>query len=333
MRNAGSIPTMKPGPLANSFTAASSIFNVLERAEKRGAVTVKWVRDALGVSDRQARDYLAFLVSRGRLSVVKRGRTNEYVCARHGDAGVDVMQQAVGAEFAVAALGALKGTAFHEAAVEHVATLRRDLRSMQGVRAERLRSAFYAVRGSVPLNRQHAANAEEILNAIMLGHVIRARYETVADGSVKSYELRPLWLVLDEGLHLIARRRDGKVRTFDVEGFVSVERLKRAAPPSALDVETYFAHAFGRYTDFPPEEVVLRLQDKAARQVRRRSYHASQVVVEDQGGILLVRYRLGLCPEFRSWLLGLAPHVEVIAPSELRVWMHQIHAAGKTLNA
>ncbi|MDP2313814.1 MAG: WYL domain-containing protein [Pseudomonadota bacterium] len=324
---------MLRAPTANSFTSATAIFRILERVEDRGATTVKWVRKELEVSARQARDYLGFLEARGRVRVSLRGRTNEYHLAGDGDGGGDVLQQAVGAEFAVAALGSLKGTAFHDAAVGHVAALRRGLREVHSRRAGRLRSAFYAVRGSTPTNTHHAAHAEEILDALMHGHALRAKYEVVSNGEVRSYTLRPLWLVVDEGLHLVARRRDGKVRTFDVEGFREVERVKRNTSPTDIDVERYFADAFGRYTDFPAHEVSLRFVGKAARQVRRRSFHPSQVITEDNGDQLVARFRLGLCPEFTSWLLGLSPDVEVLAPEELRQEVRERHAAGASRNA
>jgi predicted DNA-binding transcriptional regulator YafY len=167
----------------------------------------------------------------------------------------------------------------------------------------------------------------------MHGHTLRASYELLATGAVKYYVLRPLSLVVHhEGLHLLARKRDGAVRMFDVEGFRTIERVREATAPADRTVARYFKYAFGRYTDFPATNVELRLRGIAARQVRRRTFHTSQKSIHDDGDELTVRYRVGLCPEFMAWLLGMSPDVEVVRPRELRAELRRRHADGARLN-
>ncbi len=308
-----------PTPRANSFASARSVFRILGWAEAGEPVSVTRVRAELDVSDRQARDYLALLVEIGRLKTIRRGRADEYHLVRRGKDGAASLSQAIGAEFAVAALGALRGTAFHEGALELVSNLRNSLPEPQGPRAVRLKSAFFAVRGSVPINPEHAAHAETILDAIMHGNELRATYERVSDGEVNRYLLRPISLVVHhEGLHLLARKRDGTIRMFDVEGFETIERRRRATAPSGTDLVTRFRHAFGRYTDFPATAVHLRLTGIAARQVRRRSFHESQRIVREAPTEVEVQFLVGVCPEFEAWVVGMSPDVEVIAPPGLR---------------
>lgn len=327
------LPVLKH-PTANKFTSTAAIFKVIGLFESCGTLTVAKVMREVPCCDRQARDYLAFLVGKGKVQAERRGRTDEYHLVHAGTGGANELTRAVGTEFAVAAVGALEGTAFHEAALEHVTSLRRSLRDTQGPRAERLRTAFYAVRGSVPTNTSHAEHAETILDAIKLGHSIRATYQKLTDGKVKRYTLRPVAVVVHhEGLHLLARKGDGKVHTFDIEGFIQVERVKRTTPPPDFETEAYFTHAFGRYTDFPAQHVTLRLRGTAARQVRRRRFHASQAIEDDDGDALTVRFRVGVCPEFTSWLLGLAPELEVMGPPKLRDDLRTRHAEGAVAHA
>lgn len=321
-------------PRANSFSSARSVFRVLAWAEADEPVSTSRVRKELEVSDRQARDYLALLVQLGRLRTIRRGRTDEYHLVRRDRGHTASLPQAIGAEFAVAALGALRGTAFHDGALELVSDFRNSLPEVQGPRAVRLRSAFFAVRGSVPTNADHAAHAETILEAIMHGNPLRATYERLSDGEVNRYTLRPISLVVHhEGLHLLARKRDGKIRMFDVEGFRKIERIRRTAAPSGTDLGVRFRHAFGRYTDFPPTPVRLKLTGIAARQVRRRSFHDSQRIVRDTGDVIEVQFLVGICPEFTAWVLGMSPDVEVVAPSELRAEIRRRHEAGMKTNA
>lgn len=324
---------MKKRPTANKFTSAEAIFHILDILEACGTTTVASVRTELRCCDRQARDYLAFLEARGRIKAERRGRTNEYHLVHRGTGGSNELTQAVGTEFAVAAVGALQGTAFHDAASAHVKALRHGLTDVHGPRAERLRSAFHTVRGSVPTNPDHAANAETILDAIKFGHRLRGTYEKLGDGSMVSYNLRPIAVVVHhEGLHLLARKRDGKVRTFDIEGFRTIERVKRATPPPDFDTAGYFANAFGRYTDYPAEDVVLRLRGVAARLVSRRRFHSSQCVVTADAGTLTITFRIGVCPEFISWLLGMAAEIEVLSPTGLREEVRRLHSAAAARN-
>jgi predicted DNA-binding transcriptional regulator YafY len=321
-------------PRANSFSSAQSIFRILAWAEADQPISTSRVRKDLGVSDRQARDYLAFLVGLGRLRALRRGRVDEYYLNRPQSTGKASLTQAIGAELAVAALRALRGTAFHEGAEELVSSIRNSLPEVQGPRAVRLRSAFFTVRGSVPKNLEHAAHAETILEALMHGNSLRGRYERLSDGEISTYVLRPISLVVHhEGLHLLARKRDGKVRLFDVEGFRELERTRRTTSPSGSDLTARYEHAFGRYTDFPPRTVRLRLRGVAARQVRRRDFHASQRRVRDSSSELDVEFTVGLCPEFKAWILGMVPDVEVLSPREFRDEMRARLEAGVATNA
>lgn len=325
---------MSSGPHANQFTSADALFRVLERLDERGTLTVREVRDHVPCCDRQARDYLAFLEQRGLVARQRRGRTDEYnrVGRSERRAGSIAFTEATGTEFAVAVLGALRGTAFHDAAVDHMKRLRRHLGERESPRAARLRSAFYAVRGSVPANPQHAENAEVILDALMHGNTLDATYELLSTGEVKTYRLRPLGIVVHhhDGLHLLARRSDTRqVRMFDVEGFLRIERRRGSTtPPPEFDMDAYFADSFGRYADFPLDDVVLRVRGTAARQIRRRRFHPSQEIESDSGDDLVVRFTLGICPEFTAWVLGLAPEVTVLAPDALRADIRQRHTAG-----
>lgn len=324
---------MSKRPTANKFSSAAAIFKIIGLLEECGTLTVAKVMREVPCCERQARDYLAFLVEQGNVQSERRGRTDEYHLVHAGTGGANELTRAVGTEFAVAAVGALQGTAFHDAALDHVTSLRQNLKDKQGPRAERLRGAFYAVRGSVPTNAGHSDHAETILDAIKLGHSIRATYRRLADDEEKRYTLRPVAVVLHhEGLYLLARKRDGKVRTFDIEGFAKLDRVKRTTPPPDFESRAYFADAFGRYTDFPAQEVELRLTGMAARQVRRRRFHPSQALSDDDGDAVTVRFRIGICPEFTAWLLGLAPELQVIAPAELRADLRARHEQGASRN-
>ena len=51
--------------------------------------------------------------------------------------------------------------------------------------------------------------------------------------------------------------------------------------------------------------------------LRQRAVHPSQQVSEGEDGVLNVRLRLVICPEFIGFVLGMLPDIEVIAPQVL----------------
>jgi predicted DNA-binding transcriptional regulator YafY len=79
--------------------------------------------------------------------------------------------------------------------------------------------------------------------------------------------------------------------------------------------DAYFAQAFGIFArNFPVEKVSLRVTGPWAKYLRRYRLHESQQNQEIDGG-LRVRFKLGLCPEFRSFILGMIPDVVVEEPT------------------
>ena len=64
-------------------------------------------------------------------------------------------------------------------------------------------------------------------------------------------------------------------------------------------------------------DIHLRARGAAAGVFRRRKLHASQETRALRDGALDVRLRVAACPELRSFLLGLLPEIEVLAPAVL----------------
>ena len=100
---------------------------------------------------------------------------------------------------------------------------------------------------------------------------------------------------------------------------------------SRAEEDAYFQSAFGIYADnYEPQKVELVVKDSWANYLRRYRLHSSQKNRELPEG-LHVQFQVGLCPEFRSFLLGMIPDVEIIAPESLaeslehrvRKWLSQ----------
>ena len=307
-----------PTPTANKFKASSTLFALLGMIERGDVLTVARVQERLEVCERQARDYLAFLENQGKIEPVRRGRVIEYHRRSEGSTH-HTLGRAIGTAYAIAALGALEGTVFHD---DVVAWLRAEAdglaqRSGQGLR--RLRHAFHPVAASSATNPRYAEHAEEAIEAIRRGRRLRGKYERLVDGGTAHYELRPQALVLHrDGLRLLARKKNGDLRMFDVEGFETLTITKgRGAEPEG-DPASHFHTAFGRYMDYPAVPSRLRVSGLAARQLRRRRYHGSQRILADEGEWIEVTFQVGLCPDYLGWLLSWMPDIEVLEPVDLR---------------
>ncbi len=87
---------------------------------------------------------------------------------------------------------------------------------------------------------------------------------------------------------------------------------------SREEEDAYFADAFGIYADnYEVETVELRVRNSWANYLRRYRLHPSQKNQEIDDG-LDVHFQIGICPEFKSFILGMIPDVEIISPTWLR---------------
>ncbi len=87
--------------------------------------------------------------------------------------------------------------------------------------------------------------------------------------------------------------------------------------------DAYFDDAFGIFaTNYEPETVELLVHGSWKQYLERYRIHPSQENVETNDG-LRVRLDVGLCPEFKSFLMGMIPDVEVKAPAKLREELNQ----------
>lgn len=124
------------------------------------------------------------------------------------------------------------------------------------------------------------------------------------------------------------------IRTFALSRMGGIEVTPvRYRRPEKFDLAEVLRGAFGVHSGQPGTEVVVRVRFDAwaARLVREHQWHPSQSLEEDAAadgsqGLVLV-LRLGGLEEIRRWILSWGEHAEVLAPAELREWVHDTAAA------
>ncbi|MFU8804585.1 MAG: WYL domain-containing protein, partial [Bradymonadaceae bacterium] len=160
----------------------------------------------------------------------------------------------------------------------------------------------------------------------------RIDYER-ADGEGSTYRLLPRRLIWYHGRLWLEASDAGQPKLFDVAGITDSARIpldelnpsvlasgkdRGPATVSIGEEEDLFENAFGIFAgNYPVETIDLKVTGSWATYLRRYRIHPSQLN-EESPDALLVRLRVGLCPEFKSFLMGMIPDVEVEGPETLR---------------
>jgi proteasome accessory factor B len=139
----------------------------------------------------------------------------------------------------------------------------------------------------------------------------------------ESFEQRlvdPHHLACVQGLwYLVAYDRDrSAMRTFALPrisqprmGKERFERRKDFSP------DRFFANSFGVMAGEGTQLVRIRFDAYAARLIRERHWHSSQLIKELDGGELELQLQVGSLRELETWLLGWAGHARVLQPKKL----------------
>lgn len=198
---------------------------------------------------------------------------------------------------------------------------------------------FVLARAPQPLPGDVRLVFDQILRALVERRVLELRYQP-RRGPPKDYIVRPYTLILGEQeLAVIgpigeppedaSARPDDRFRTFSLSRIqeIGLRSARFKMPHLGLwDPEKLFESSWGLWTG-PTERVELRVHPAFSRLVQRRRWHPSQEVgAPAADGWLPVSFEVFSGGEFRTWVLGWGPWVEVVAPSSLRDWVDEMRA-------
>ena len=196
---------------------------------------------------------------------------------------------------------------------------------------------FVLAREPQPLPGDVRLAFDRILKAIVERRVMELRYQP-RKGPAKDYVVRPYTLLLGEQelavtgpvgepKEGVSPRATDPIRTFALSRIQKIElRTTRFSMPhlGLWDPEQQFSSAWGLYSG-PAEKISLWVHPAFADLVRRRRWHGSQEVggTREDGWIAL-SFDVFAGGEFRTWVLGWGPWVEVEGPAELRDWCSEM---------
>jgi hypothetical protein len=86
------------------------------------------------------------------------------------------------------------------------------------------------------------------------------------------------------------------------------------------DPSEFFREAYGIYAEnYPVEDVHIEVSGSWKTYLDRYRIHSSQRNEGDpEDGPLHVHFEIGLCPEFKSFILGMIPDVKIHEPADLK---------------
>lgn len=323
----------------NTFAATRRSHTILKWLKEGDSVTIDRVSDTFGVKYPQAREDLKLLEEIYDLTTAREGRTKVWRWSGGEDFSMSIATAAA-LELGGVALDIFRDTPHGEAIKDLTEACRERLSRQQYEQMGRLSDALHLRRTWLPVKAEEILEVvEDILDAIVLRHGLHITYER-ADGERRAYEILPRRLIWYTGRLWLQAQETGQHKLFDVAGISESQRVpwqsqelvqagggkdgkavspdEDAAWAASGDPGLYFKDSFGIYADnYPVEDVELTVSGSWANYLRRYRIHPSQQNVEESGG-LRIYLRVGICPEFKSFLMGIIPDFEVEKPLELR---------------
>lgn len=163
---------------------------------------------------------------------------------------------------------------------------------------------------------------DDIVDAVLRRNFITMKYRRF-NGTTETLRIKPLSIaVYDHQLYVIGRDNKNVDHPFRFSRVTELEREEATFTyPSKdeYDPDRLFADSFGVFvgTEYPVEEVHLRLSPRWAAFVEHHRWHRTQQVVRHDDHVAL-RLRVRVCPELEAWILSFGEQVEVVAPPTLR---------------
>ena len=340
----------------NSFTASRRSHQILDWLKRGKEVKIEDVVDEFDIQYPQARADLKFLEEIYELPTHRDGRKKVWSWPGLDSDHIDVATVSA-LELGAVSLDIFRGTQYGEDIERLKDYCRERVPENHQPRLEQLSDAVHMRRTWLPTDPDAILeHIESSLDALFVNKAqwLVGTYER-SDGRVGDYLLYPRRLVWYHGRLWLLALDDDALKLFDVAGFESLERYRAAEHgvelierdreeggedvrphPAELseeklqnylagfddEPEAYFEDAFGIYAgNYPVESIHLEVRGRWQNYLSRYRLHQTQRNEPDEDS-LHVYFEMAVCPEFRSFVLGMIPDVQVHAPEGLRDDLH-----------
>ena len=315
-----------------SLNKAQKLVKMVELMNRRGGVRSSEFMERFDVDARTLRRYLSDLREM-EMPLIDTGMGESRTISpdpNYRRSGVQLsLPEVLSLHFGRTLFTFLEGTQFAEDLQGAIERLEPAIPRAHADLAKDLDRKFMAVPEHAKDYRDHGDLLDELITALLYENPVRAGYHK-PDGQPKKYELEPYTLATyRQGLYVFARARaDGKLKTFAVERFGKLERLRveKFVVPSDYKPEAVLSDSFG-ITRGEPAQASAVFDASVARFVRERTWHKSQTVQDLPDGRVRISLRVGVSQELVQWLLSYSGAVSVEGPEELVNRLRDAHLA------
>lgn len=324
-------------PPRNTFAATRRSHHILEWLQQGEDVTIQRICDEFGIQYPQARADLKLLEEVYSLSTYRDGRTKVWKWSTVSPH--ITFATAAALEFGGIALDIFQGTPYGEEIDRIAAYCRERVGRGQSDRLNRLSTSLHLRRTWLPADPERLVDhIEYILDSFQLGKPIEFVYERNTDGKVQTYKAIPRNLIWYNGRLWLLANHENQDKTFDVAAITRIRILRKeeSVDLPELDPTEHFKHAFGIFAgSYEVKPILLEVTGPWAIYLRRYRLHPSQEIKELGDGSLRVGFKMGICPEFKSFVVSMIPNARVILPEDLRdelyerarQWLDNMHAS------
>jgi predicted DNA-binding transcriptional regulator YafY len=216
-------------------------------------------------------------------------------------------------------LGFLQGTPFQDDLEAIFGRIRSSLPPRSVAHLERIAEAVAPRFQGVHDYRGKYAIVAALREALLFQYRVRLHY-TPARREPETYLFDPYTMIFTQGaLYLGGYAHNRKaLRLFLIDRVQGVEATReRFEVPESFALEQLTGDAFGLVSE-PPMSIQVRFAAEVAHLIGERVWHPSQRREILTDGAVLLSLEAGGRTEILAWLYGFLPHVEVLAPQELR---------------
>ena len=171
-----------------------------------------------------------------------------------------------------------------------------------------------------------------VLRSLLHQRVLVMQYRSAGAQKARAHEIHPYHVVNLEGDWYVLAYEE---RWDDLRQF-ALSRIKEARVTDRgfkvaddFDATEAMKHRFGRHMHAGTRKTVLvrLLVDKTlASFMREKCWHPRQVMLERSGGRVELRIPVADTRDIEPWILSLAEHVKVLAPTKLRASVRTRHS-------
>ena len=129
----------------------------------------------------------------------------------------------------------------------------------------------------------------------------------------------PNLVVLDADL--AGATKTGVFKNYVVENISNVTMTNNPVEKDLVfDAALHYKHTFGKYTSSEaPQEVALLVKDSWLKKQFEKSHFNPPVRLrKDRNKLDVVEMKIRLTPDFKTWLFGNLPYVQILKPESLK---------------